>query len=309
MRKLIAIYFLIYCGIAYGQTNLVLNPSFESYTACPSALGEIYNANDWYLFNGSPDYFNSCTSVPSLSVPSNDFGYQLSYNGNAYTGIITYYNSGLAREIIGGKLSSVLTVGQKYFISFMANRGDDGTLVGYSSNNLGVKFSKVNSYTVTNTVNVDNTSHLNNLSIITNTATWVRFAGSFVADSAYKYIMLGNFYDDSNTNITQQSAGIYAYYYLDDICVSTDSVYTYNYAMSLKEIEKNTNVLSVWPNPANNYFYVKVPSSGLVEIYNSIGEKINFQMKDYWVDCTDWPAGLYYMRYKNESKHFIKLNN
>ena len=61
----------------------------------------------------------------------------------------------------------------------------------------------------------------------------------------------GNFFDDTNTSITNQSSGIYAYYYIDDVCLSTDSTYAHDYITSILEIEKR-NDLRIFPNPASD---------------------------------------------------------
>ncbi|MDP1803041.1 MAG: T9SS type A sorting domain-containing protein [Bacteroidota bacterium] len=216
-----------------GQINLVPNPSFESYTICPNGLSEINEAIGWDSFNGTPDYFNQCSTDPSADVPNNAFGYQLPFNGDSYAGIIAYYNGGLAREIMGTQLTTPLSISQKYFVSFMVNRGNDNVFVGYSTNKVGVKLTNMKSYTV----NINNTAHFYNNAIVTDTLNWVRIFGSFIVDSAYQYLMIGNFFDDANTTITNQSGGIYAYYFIDDVCLSTDSAFTQNYAT---DINKNS---------------------------------------------------------------------
>jgi hypothetical protein len=55
---------------------------------------------------------------------------------------------------------------------------------------------------------------------------WVTISGWFTADSAYEYIIIGNFFDNIQTDtvrIFQPNCDAYAYYYVDDICVSLDS--------------------------------------------------------------------------------------
>ena len=65
-----------------------------------------------------------------------------------------------------------------------------------------------------------------NDSIITDTLNWTLTHGSFIADSAYNYIVIGNFFDDNHTDTIKMGTGFFddAYYYIDDICVSTDSL-------------------------------------------------------------------------------------
>ena len=63
MKKIKFILFLlisIFSFEGYGQVNLVPNYSFESYTTCPTASGQISYAVPWIGTNSSTDYFSSC---------------------------------------------------------------------------------------------------------------------------------------------------------------------------------------------------------------------------------------------------------
>ena len=79
---------------SYAQ-NLVPNPSFESNTACPTALGEVGNGlvNNWSSLStacgSNADYFNACAGV-FVGVPNNNYGSQLANTGDAYAGVNQY---------------------------------------------------------------------------------------------------------------------------------------------------------------------------------------------------------------------------
>ena len=48
---------------AFAQ-NLVPNPSFENYSACPENISEIDFALPWTSTTGAtPDYYNSCSTT------------------------------------------------------------------------------------------------------------------------------------------------------------------------------------------------------------------------------------------------------
>jgi len=74
----------------YGQ-NLVLNPSFEEHTACPTTDNidshhEVELIIDWTTPTVSSDYFHECGDEFS-GVPSNtQFGFQYARTGQAYAG-------------------------------------------------------------------------------------------------------------------------------------------------------------------------------------------------------------------------------
>ncbi len=192
----------------FAQQNLVPNPSFEEYTVCPTGSGQIYFAKEWSAFRGSPDYFNSCSPTSSYySVPSNALGYQQAASGNAYVGIICFVSSVFGREIIANSLIAPLSVGQKYFITFNVSKANDASVVGYSINKIGAKFSTV----IHTNVNINNKAHVYTNSVVSDTLNWTKITGSFVADSAYKYIMIGNFFDDANTTVVNNSPSFWAY--------------------------------------------------------------------------------------------------
>src|SRR3990172_11012185 len=60
--------------------NLVPNPSFELYTACPIGLTgiDLFRAASWSLpTEGTSDYYHNCSTAASgVSTPTNDFGSQ-----------------------------------------------------------------------------------------------------------------------------------------------------------------------------------------------------------------------------------------
>jgi hypothetical protein len=291
--------------ISKGQVNLVPNPSFESYSSCPSNTGEVFKATGWDSYNGSPDYFNSCSSISQVDIPHNALGYQLAFNGNGYCGFSTYDNASLYREIIGVQLSSPLIVSQKYFVSFNVSRADSNYIVGYSSNKVGVKFSTVKSTSVV----INNSAHYYTNSVITDTLNWIKIFGSFIADSAYLHLMIGNFFDDANTTFLNDANGQVAYYYIDDVCLSTDSIFTKNYATGTEETLPISK-MNIFPNPANTRIFINHHSDlPKISVYNIIGEKVNYSFvkeNEYIViDCLQWPTGVYFFRSENQTYRVI----
>jgi hypothetical protein len=79
---------------------LVVNPSFENFSACPVGPSELDKATPWKdpFINlvgdtcSTSDYFNACNALGSLGVgvPANILGSQPARTGNGYAGIIIY---------------------------------------------------------------------------------------------------------------------------------------------------------------------------------------------------------------------------
>lgn len=232
--KLFFIFSLLAIGTMKVQAqcgNLVPNPSFEDYTQCPNNIAQFNRVENWSVYRNNPDYFNSCDSTDHASVPYNELGYQSPISGQAYAGFIAFSLSGNQttsfREYIGAQLNIPLSTGTQYYVSFKVSPTiSNSPTIGsnkYVNNNLGVLFRM----TSTTQLSIPNFAHVYSNSIISDTTAWVTISGSFIADSAYKYIVIGNFFDDSQTSfLLLNSSGSYplSYYYIDDVCVSTDSL-------------------------------------------------------------------------------------
>jgi hypothetical protein len=276
MRPFIAFILLLFnLPLAEAQINLVANPSFEDTVFCPIVLDNMPDVQNWSSFGNSADYFNGC-STTGMNVPNAVFGYQLSHSGNAFCGTVTYHrgNSSVGnnyREYIGTQLLSPLQIGTKYYFSFYAvSASKNGA--GFFSNNIGLRFFN-NSYSKLNPAPVDNFAHLKLDTLLTDTVNWHKISGSFIADSNYQYVSIGNFYDASNTDtLIFLPFPLYAYYYIDDICVTTDSLYNETWT-GLYDIEKSD--INFWPNPVQDYFQYKSKQQiDEIIIYDSRGKLI-----------------------------------
>jgi hypothetical protein len=275
-KKLFLFIFILAYSIGYGQTNLVNNPSFETYDTCPDNLNQVNRAIGWNSVRPSPDYYNSCSNSSSdVSIPDNFVGFQYPASGNAYSGFEAKNGFLGAREYLGSQLISPLQIGTKYFISFKVNLSDFNYYCGI--NKLGILFS-TNQYSNNNIAPICNCAQVYTNSIIVDSANWTMIKGSFVADSNYSFINIGNFFSDSLTDSIQLIGTLcFAYYYLDDVCVSTDSVYSYNYSWT--EIKENTNLptFSVFPNPAIdfvNFDLTSLQGTYTITIYDGYGREV-----------------------------------
>lgn len=272
MRSTLCLLILLYCSIpAWCQINLVPNPSFEDTVYCPFGLDQVNASVGWSAYRNSPDYFSAC--LPN--VPNTSFGFQHANSGGAYIGLATYYRRNSAaggnyREYAGITLNSPLQIGLKYFVSFYAVLAERNT--GFASNNLGLRFF-TNAYSLANPAPINNISHLRSDSLLVDSINWTRVSGSFTADSTYQYLSIGNFYDYLNTDtlyITPSMA--VAYYFVDDICVTTDSLYNETWT-GLQNIEPNE--VQIFPNPVQDYFqFQSIHKIDEVIIYDSRGRWI-----------------------------------
>jgi hypothetical protein len=323
MLKLIKISFLT-CFVSAislwgGAQNLVVNPSFEDTVFCPWAESQM--PLSWMLFGNSADYYNSCSSA--LNVPNTPTGYHPANSGVGMIGLFTYVNPSSSgwpdyREFVGVPLISSLTIGQKYYLSFFINFslrypiGLNTNAIG--ADKLGMKFSTVQ-YSENNPPILNNTAHLYTDSIYIDTAQWVKISGSFIADSAYNYLMLGNFFDEAHTDTLYLDGlndwSFESYYFIDDICVTTDSLYNETW-VGLEEWGGGnySNAFSVLPNPASSFVTIHsdLQNAFDIEVYNTVGKLLhaeqNITANNLQLDINAYNNGLLFIKITSQNNQF-----
>lgn len=327
------ILFFGFCISVFAQ-NLVPNPSFEDYILCPG-IGESSSifAVDWHTDINSANYFHTCSSNPDFSVPDNAAGFQYPAKGDAYCGFYAAIeNNPNAIEFIGTTLLEPLIIGQKYYVSFRVSLADEDISINYfcGVDKLGMLFTNL-LYADTTAPGiiimlpppmVNNFSHIYTTDIIIDTSNWVTISGTFIADSAYKYILIGHFFDYNNSNIicldTTSTYDKVSYYYVDDVCVSDDSS-TCNIQTDIRENTlKSKSKINNYPNPFRNSttFTYSIGKPGLVEllIHSYFGQYITTLVNEQhdegsysinW-NTTDIAPGVYFYTLKVDGLEWVK---
>jgi len=288
--KPIKIYFLFTLAVMLqinniNAQNLVPNPSFEECSSCPDDCNQTYLANGWQINIHTANYFNKCVENDNCSIPINSFGYQYPTDTScqAYMGFFARGFTDEGKEGIGCELVNPLIVGQKYFVSFKVCLAD---VYVCGLNKVGVIFTKHyygNFMEFPNPL-INNYAHVYTEEIINDTLDWTTITGSFVADSSYKYMIIGHFFDDNNTSFIcfDSSPSGMSYYYLDDICVSTDSLFCANFNYSCGSVYSNGIInqqINVYANNSENYFDIvineqAVAKKATIELYNALGRLV-----------------------------------
>lgn len=296
------------------------NPSFELYNLCPDSAYQFNRLQNWFESRQSPDFFHACDSsisinfLDSVSVPNNGFGFQYPHSGNGYAGFVSYSyplfsNYEMFREYLSVRLINPLIIGQLYYVSFWVSLTSPRGPIAfkYAADNLGIlcTMDSIAHTYQTLPLPIGNFAHFASGAIITDTLNWTQIFGSFVADSAYNFITFGNFFNDSLTNyLLFDPTGHYhfAYYYIDDVCVSTDSL-TCNTLTSIRE--ENGLQLTISPNPSTGIFTITHPglTSGEVEVFDQLGRKVTsmqISTSSTTIDLSAEPAGMYYLRLRDD---------
>jgi hypothetical protein len=304
MKLHLTILLSFFTPLIFAQTNLVPNPSFEEYVTCPNSYYML--PNNWYTCSGDPDYFNACDITNSFSVPQNGWGYQQAADGNAYGGFygISFTSIPCSKEYLGCQLISPLQINHKYFVSFKVCK-DEWHKMAIS--NIGLLFS-TKSYRVFQPYNIDslniptiNFAHIVDTTIIQDSINWTTIRGSVIADSSYQYILIGDFYDSSKTKvIIYDSSNFFqqrSYYYVDQVCVSEDSL-TCKIFENINALIANNEIVKIFPNPATNELTIDLttPDKYFFELYNLLGAKrLSFRLDSgpQTIDLTAVDSGVY----------------
>ncbi len=308
MKKLLLSFLILNFAslISKAQTNLVPNPSFEDTVSCPSVFGD-FSVSDWNSpTQGSPDYLNTC-NIGDANVPNNLLGSQLALSGNAYVGIGVYDTQSIYsyREYIQVQLQQSLTSGQKYWVSFYVSLSDS---TDYAIQELGAYFSanQITDNSMDTTLSFIPQVEFND-SIITDKTNWTKVNGFFTANGNENYIIIGNFNRGQTTTVVKVSNYNvnYSYYYIDNICVSTDSSFCANYIYTKVQEEQLKDNFNIHPNPIVDYFHInkafKEPYDLI--IYNALGqniyEKKNINADSKTIDATPFSKGILLINIKS----------
>lgn len=204
----------------HAQESLVPNGSFENLINCPQGA-DLFNAQGWFSPNeGTPDLFNSCADVSTnYSVPTNAFGYQAAQNGTGYAGIVTYSYNGNAnnfREYLVIKLNTTLSQNSIYNVCFYYNQANLSPL---ATNNLSFGFcSDTNGFYLLDIIEPD--FHYFNKNLTNDTSSWYKIESIYIGNGNENFILIGNFFNDSDTDTL--STGMLpadVYYFVDNISV------------------------------------------------------------------------------------------
>lgn len=307
-----------------GGQNLVPNPSFEDTLECPDFPGQVWRAEGWYVGSATPDYYNCCSNIthPVCGVPENIFSFRYPATGVAYCGLWVYLNINPPQDFqerIGIELTSPMEMGTRYYVSMKVSSvsSNKDEPVNGAIDKLGMLFSTTK-YDLNNLPPYNNYAQFYSDSIIMDTTGWVTVKGAFIADSAYRFLTIGNFFDNNHTNAIRywylygdtSNAGILAYYFIDDICVSMDSSGCDFSAYANLECDitgivpiiTKTTFLAT-PNPANNFISIKTQTGkeGLLEFCALTGQVLKKQKIprgdfNFYEDVSELANGIYFLK-------------
>jgi gliding motility-associated-like protein len=279
----------VYCLSAMTQ-NLVPNPSFETYTACPSSnSSEVYLATPWIEVQSTSDYYN-CSSL--------DHNY-IARTGTGYMGVAAWRPSWSEtyREYVGVQLTTPLTAGVAYYGEFWVRLHPDHC---WASDGMGMYVSQGQPADPPFVTCLYVSPQIMNpqYRMLIGREYWMKICGSFIANGGEDFITLGSFLDDDASTFLQLSGcpddnfGVHwSYYHMDDVLLEQfDS--TKNYDCDDTTIYNNPNE----PNDSTVNCNVLIPN-----VYSPNGDQLNdyintdFPLEKYTFHIYDrWGKEMYY---------------
>ncbi len=270
-KTLVCILLLIQTKTGWAQENLVPNPSFEENIGCPFSGGQIDAIAPWVKVDNSPDYFHEC-GTNGYGIPVNKVGWGYANLGQAYVGLgIRTISDPPYREFIGVLLNSALIPAKRYNVEFYVSFADS---IWYATKSIGAYFSVGEPPSNTDMLSYEPQVKYTGDEFLTDKEGWTKIEGSFIADGGEKFITIGNFDTNEETDTMFVSGGgVFrpnqpdywrsAYYFIDDVSVTVDTT------TGINELEQVK--FEVYPNPANEKLIIET---------EQVNEQNSFQLMD-----------------------------
>ncbi|MCB0794816.1 MAG: hypothetical protein KDB88_08775 [Flavobacteriales bacterium] len=262
--------------------NLVPNGSFEQFDSCPDFWNQLERASGWTSAGLSPDFFHECDVTGFVDVPSNVVGFQYAATGSGYAGGYAWCEfPANRRELLSVALDEPLTPGVPVYLSMKIALAIDGFQenMKYSIAGMGMRFTMIPMW-------YDQMGPLPDeatMSMITapnNTSIWYLLSDTYVPDSAYAYLAVGNFFSDGYATpelVNPLGSHPCAYFYVDDICVSPLPGYC-DMASHVDEPHMDQHLIKLAPNPAWENCFVTWKTTGytptLLSLYDCFGRLV-----------------------------------
>lgn len=300
--------------------NLVPNHSFEEYNDCLE-VNMAYTLGTgplgWFSAGGTGDYFLSCLPYGAFNgVPLSSWAFQYPQDGDAFVGVITYDQAFGAREYFMIQLIQPLEQGQTYYVSFYANATWGGTepypQLWLAASHVGALFTmQARPWQSGQPLPAPgNFAHVYHPWIIADTVGWTLVSGSFVADSAYQYLMIGNHFDNAITDTLHFGSypwNARGHTLIDNVCVSPNPD---GCPLALGVPDSVLEGIAIYPNPSyGDVGLSSVPSGTRVVVRDAMGRLLWREegVRGEWrKDVRAWPKGTYmlWLEWQGKSRSF-----
>ena len=213
-------------------------------------------------------------------------------------------------------------MGQTYYCSFRVNAGFAGNAeypqIWLANDKVGMHFTmQERLWEVGDPYPVPpNYAHILYPQILSDTVGWTLVSGSFVADSAYQNVIIGQFFSNDLTDTLhfEDPNSVFPWYprgytLIDAVCVSA-SPDGCDLGQGVEDVE--TTDLVLFPNPAHDQLILGERAGAEVQVLDAVGRILwhGRIISDRWVlEVRSWARGAYILRIKHrgslESHKFV----
>ncbi len=305
------------CALPLLAQNLVPNPGFEESDSCHQAGFDEHGPLHWFSANGTPDHLQGCLPYGSpFGLPLNFFTFQLPIGGSSCAGMYTFHQNGPYeyREWIMAPLLEPLVPGQTYWCSFRANAAFGGNAeypqIWLANDKVGMLFTMHARHWYQGDPYPTPPDHAHILypQILADTVGWTLVSGSFVADSAYQYVMIGQFFSNALTDTLHfaDPTSVFPWYprgytLVDAICVSASPD---GCDLGQGVVEQAHAEAYVYPNPATDQLVIGHAAGSDAKVLNMLGQVVwEGKVKDdrYALHVAHWSRGGYVLQKRKRS--------
>lgn len=244
-------------------------------------------------------------------LPLNRITFQEPLDGASCIGLVSYYQSGNEeqREWAMVQLLDPLIVGETYYASFYTNSAFGGNaqypLFWLASNNIGMLFTTESRQWLWGDVypTPPDTAHIRRSEILTDTVGWTLVSGSFVADSAYRYVMIGNFFNNAQTDTLHFASpnSVFPWYpwsytLIDKVCITRDPNGC-DMGQAVGGLPDASVV--VYPNPATGRLWIRAAQGYKGSVFDALGRRLwsgSIGADEVAVEVGHWARGAYSLR-------------
>ncbi len=297
--------------------NLVNNPGFEINKGNPNTINELRLATGWSNCNSSYGATNDYGTPSLLSMSGTrpgqlpgDGGTLYPHSGKCIMSEVLYDGEKANyRQYSSTFLTSSLVPGQYYTVSFYTCTGFANQGSYYISNNLGILFS-VDSVSQPGGEYVINRTPQINMTNVVSPSGWEQYSFNFMADSAYNYITIGNFYDDASTALVDtfiSGTAPYASYVFDDFSVTEKC----DSSSGINRFSLTHPSISFYPNPVSDYATFNLENISTnnnpltFTLYNCLGQQVitisNIDEPKFVFNRGSLSAGLYFYQFRTKN--------
>lgn len=244
------------------------------------------------------DYFQQCASANAVSVPDNYGGYQQPHSGVAYAGLTVWLGAEY-REYIETPLTSTLVQNNCYHFEMYINQPNHYPL--NNSDDIQVYFSDTIVNGVGNALTLPFVPQISNsIGNFPDTVNWTLVSANYIATGGENYLIIGNFKNDSNTNVIGTVPPIVVFFFVDDVSLTECTT-------GLNDLIENN--ISLYPNPFSNQlaFTLANNETTTVSLYNLFGQQVLHQTftNSTTLNTEQLVSGIYFYELR-DSKGAVK---